>query len=151
VPCSRCGRICHDDFTLYSTMSLKVKELRKSTSIWRRYTQDYSGTFSDSVFWVWWRWALVSPDAVAPSRTVCLPLLIFPCTTNSRGSLLAPAHPHGPRRRAIKRLCACVFWAPVYAPQSDPQSMSEPSRLVYRRISGVLVSAADVGVMFTLT
>ena len=48
-------------------------------------------------------------------------------------------------------VCACVFWAPVYSPQSDPQSMSEPSRLVYLRISGVLVSAADVGVMFTLT
>ena len=29
-----------------------------------------------------WRWALVSLDGVALSRTVCLPLLIFPCTIN---------------------------------------------------------------------
>jgi len=45
------------------------------------------------------RWALVSPDGVAP-----LPLLIFPCTMKSRSSLLAPAHPGGPRKRAIKWL-----------------------------------------------
>ena len=37
-------------------------------------------------------------------RSVCLPLLIFPCTTNSRSSLLAPAHPGGPGKRAVKRL-----------------------------------------------
>jgi len=35
---------------------------------------------------------------------VCLPLLIFPCTIKSRSSLLAPAHPDGPGKRAIKRL-----------------------------------------------
>jgi len=28
--------------------------------------------------------------------SVCLPLLIFPCTTKSRSSLLAPADPGGP-------------------------------------------------------
>ena len=39
-----------------------------------------------------------------------------------------------------------------YSPHSDPQSMSEPSRLVYRRISGVLLSVLDVvGVILTLT
>ena len=44
-----------------------------------------------------------------PSRwSVCLPLLIFPCTIKSRSSLLAPAHPGGPGKRAVKRLCACV-------------------------------------------
>jgi len=36
--------------------------------------------------------------------SVCLPLLIFPCTIMSRGSLLAPAHPGGPRKRAVKRM-----------------------------------------------
>ena len=36
--------------------------------------------------------------------SVCLPLLIFPCTTKSRSSLLAPAHPGGPGKRAVKRL-----------------------------------------------
>ena len=36
--------------------------------------------------------------------SVCLPLLIFPCTIKSRSSLLAPAHPGGHGKRAIKRL-----------------------------------------------
>ena len=39
--------------------------------------------------------------------SVCLPLLIFPCTIKSRSSLLAPAHPGGPGKRAVIRLC-CV-------------------------------------------
>jgi len=39
---------------------------------------------------------------------VCLPLLISPCTIKSRSSLLAPAHPGGPGKRAVKRLCVCV-------------------------------------------
>jgi len=30
--------------------------------------------------------------------SVCLPLLIFPCTIKSRSSLLAPAHPGGPKK-----------------------------------------------------
>jgi len=38
----------------------------------------------------------------------CLPLLIFPCTIKSRSSLLAPAHPGGPGKRAVKLLCVCV-------------------------------------------
>ena len=42
--------------------------------------------------------------------SVCLPLLIFPCTTKSRSSLLAPAHPGGPGNRAVKRLCVCVIY-----------------------------------------
>jgi len=52
---------------------------------------------------------------------VCLPLLILPCTIKSRSSHLAPAHPDGPRKRAVKWLwsgggdcvvdnsCACFF------------------------------------------
>ena len=53
----------------------------------------------------WWRWALFSPDGVAPSRmALYLPLLIFPCTIKSRSSLLAPARLGGPGKRAIKRL-----------------------------------------------
>jgi len=51
----------------------------------------------------WWRWALVSPDGVAPSQSVCLPLLISPCTIKSRSSLLALAHPGGPGKMAINR------------------------------------------------
>jgi len=40
---------------------------------------------------------------------VCLPVLIFPCTIKSRSSLLAPAHPGGPGKRAIKWLWLCVL------------------------------------------
>jgi len=36
--------------------------------------------------------------------SVCLPLLILPCTIKSRSSLLAPAHPGGPGKRAVKQL-----------------------------------------------
>jgi len=36
--------------------------------------------------------------------SVCLPLLIFLCTIKSRCSVLAPAHPGGPGKRAVKRL-----------------------------------------------
>jgi len=38
--------------------------------------------------------------------SVCLPLLIFPCTTKSR-SFLAPAHLGGPGKRAVNRLLSC--------------------------------------------
>jgi len=44
--------------------------------------------------------------------SVYLPLLIFPCTTKSRSSLLAPAHLGGPTKMAVKRLWwwwLCVF------------------------------------------
>jgi len=55
----------------------------------------------------WWRWALVSLDGVVPIRMVGVSafVLMFPCTIKSRSSLLAPAHPGGPGKRAIKRLC----------------------------------------------
>ena len=55
---------------------------------------------------------MVSPDGVVPSRMVCVsaPLLIFPCTIKSRSSLLAPAHPGGPGKRAVKRLWCGVVW-----------------------------------------
>jgi len=40
--------------------------------------------------------------------SVCLLLLIFPCTIKYRSSLLAPADPGGPGKRAAKWLCVCV-------------------------------------------
>ena len=44
-----------------------------------------------------------------PARwSVCLPLLISPCTIKSRSSLLAPAHPGGLRKKAAKQLCVRV-------------------------------------------
>jgi len=36
--------------------------------------------------------------------SVCLPVLISPCTIKFRSSLLAPAHLGGPGKRAVKRL-----------------------------------------------
>jgi len=39
---------------------------------------------------------------------MCLPLLIFPCTINSRSSLLALAHPGSPGKKAVKWSCVCV-------------------------------------------
>ena len=58
----------------------------------------------------WWRWAVVtSPYGVAPSRMVGVSaLLIFPYTIKSRSSLLAPAHPSGPGKKAVKRLWLSV-------------------------------------------
>jgi len=47
----------------------------------------------------------------------CLLLLIFPCTIKSRSSLLAPAHPGGPGKRAVKWLWCGVGMScfhPVY-------------------------------------
>jgi len=39
--------------------------------------------------------------------SACLPVLIFPCTIKSRSSLLAPANPGGPGKRAVKWLWWC--------------------------------------------
>jgi len=52
----------------------------------------------------WWKWALVSPDGVAPSWMVSLSASINLPLHQSRSSLLAPAHPGGPGKRAIKGL-----------------------------------------------
>ena len=58
----------------------------------------------------WWRWALVSPDGVAPAGwLMCLPLLIIPCSIKTRNSLLAPAHPAGPGKMLVKWLCVGVL------------------------------------------
>ena len=54
------------------------------------------------------RW-LVRMEWRPAGLSVCLPLLIFPCTIKSRSSLLAPAHPGGPGKRAVKPLwCGVV-------------------------------------------
>ena len=46
----------------------------------------------------WSGWSGAQPDGQ------CLPLLVFPCTIKSRSSFLAPAHPGGPGKRAVKWL-----------------------------------------------
>jgi len=48
---------------------------------------------------------LVRMEWLPAGWSVCLPLVIFPCTIKSRSCLLAPAHPGGPRKRAVKWLC----------------------------------------------
>jgi len=50
-----------------------------------------------------WHW-LVRMEWCPAGWSVHLPLLIFPYTIKSRSSLLAPAHPGGPGKRAVKRL-----------------------------------------------
>ena len=51
----------------------------------------------------WWRWALVSPDGVAPSRMVSLSAsVIFPCTIVKFSS--GTGSPCGPGKRAVKWL-----------------------------------------------
>jgi len=50
-----------------------------------------------------------------PARgSVCLPLLIFPCTIKSRSSLLVPAHPGGPGKRAVKWLWCGGMYVCMY-------------------------------------
>jgi len=51
---------------------------------------------------------LVRTEWRPAGRSVCLPLLIFPCTIKCRSSLLAPANPGGPGKRVVKRFCVCV-------------------------------------------
>jgi len=50
------------------------------------------------------RW-LVRMEWHPAGWSLCVPLLIFPCTIKSRSYLLAPAHPDGPGERYIKQLC----------------------------------------------
>jgi len=47
---------------------------------------------------------LVQMEWCPAGWSVCLPLLIFPCTIKSRSSLLPPAHPGGPEKRAVQWL-----------------------------------------------
>jgi len=55
---------------------------------------------------------LISPRGwCPPGLSVCLPLVILPSTMKSRSFLLAPAHPGGPGKRAVKWLwCAGGVW-----------------------------------------
>jgi len=59
--------------------------------------------------------------------SVCLPLLIFPCAIKSRSSLLAPAHPGGPGKRAVKRLWWLVVLIKTCAKDFVLEEMKEES------------------------
>ena len=59
-------------------------------------------------------WLLVQMEWRPAGWSLCLPLLISPCTIKSRTSLLAPAHPGGPGKRAVKRLwCGIIIYCHV--------------------------------------
>jgi len=71
--------------------------------------------------------------------SVCLPLLILPCTIKSRSSLLAPAHPGGPGKRAVKQLCVVPVnsdcsWSVVNRSFPDNQSVMSALRIVHIHI-----------------
>ena len=53
---------------------------------------------------------LVQMEWCPAGWSVCLPLLIFPCTIKSRSSLLAPAHPGGPGKKGRKTYAWCRDW-----------------------------------------
>jgi len=60
----------------------------------------------------WWRWALVSPDGVAPSRMVSVSASVnLPLHHKVQKFFLAPAHLGGPGKRAVKWLCVCVCYS----------------------------------------
>jgi len=80
--------------------------------------------------------------------SVCLPLLIFPCTIKSRSSLLAPAHQGGPGKRAVKRLwwvvmlqkgtfgdVAQVFYRLDILPVTNQQCQSTEESLVQAEVN----------------
>ena len=60
--------------------------------------------------------------------SVCLPLLISPCTIKSRSSLLAPAHLGGPRKTAVKRL-----WCAAYS-RRQPDTRGHFLNTVYNKL-----------------
>ena len=83
---------------------------------------DHSFAFSASTLLVGWqeghpackKWDgggghwLVRMEWRSAGWSVFLSLLIFPCTIKSRSSLLAPAHPGDPGKRAVKWLWWCT-------------------------------------------
>jgi len=56
---------------------------------------------------------LVRMECRPAGWSVCLPLLIFPCTVKSRSSLLAPAHADGPGKRDVKLQLTNWWWLTV--------------------------------------
>jgi len=66
---------------------------------------------------------------------VCLPLLIYPCTIKSRSSLLAPAHPGGPGKRAVKRLWCGGSFGTYASPHTLSIGKMMTCRWVYYRAS----------------
>jgi len=66
--------------------------------------------------------------------SVCLPLLIFPCTIKSGSSLLAPAHPGGPGKMAIKWLWYSIFRPHRSTTYVDAACCYRPSSVVCQSV-----------------
>jgi len=96
--------------------------------------------------------------------SVCLPLLIFPCTIKSRSSLLTPAHPGGPGKRAIKQMwCVLVricmdqkklvewgfFWAgcPSCHPTISIKALKETQSTSCNQCPGLILSSSTTGLL----
>ena len=62
-----------------------------------------------------WHW-LVRMEWRPAGWSVCLPLLISPCTIKSRSSLLALAHPGGPEKGAVRRLWCLLYRCSILFP-----------------------------------
>ena len=88
--------------------ALPVRRGRGASTYLLSYLLTYLHTYILTYFWlVWMEWR-------PAGWSLCLPLLIFPCTIKSRSSLLAPAHLGGPGKRAAKRLYVCVTYLLPY-------------------------------------
>ena len=69
--------------------------------------------------------------------SVCLPLLIFPCTIKPRSSLLALPHPGGPGKNGHKTLlcvCVCVCVCLLYFFYSYTVTMSSQKHYIKDKI-----------------
>jgi len=115
--CSTTTDTLHKFFPLHSLLPSRLS--------WWTSTQDrifYAEWFLISVFSLFFRYGsetgddggghwLVRMECLPAGWSVCLPLFIFPCTTKSRSSLLALAHPGGHGKGAVKQLwCGGMVW-----------------------------------------
>jgi len=80
-----------------------------------------------------WRLALLSPDGEPPIQMVSMSTSVnLPLNDKSRSSLLAPAQPGGPRKRAVKRLW-CVVMQQVLQCNENHLSQKSESQLQRRQ------------------
>jgi len=114
--------ICGGDAALYQLTLTTCQNFFSdtfSTVLWHRFSDTFA--FSALTLLVGWqeghpaskKWGdgggnwLVRMEWRPTGWSMCLPLLIFPCTINSKSSLWAPAHPGGPGNKAIKFMVVC--------------------------------------------
>ena len=91
-PLNGCLSFCLSGLVAFSALMLLVGQQEGHVAC-KKYVDDGGGG----------HW-LVRMEWRPAGWSVCLPLLIFPCTIKSRSSLLVLAHPGGPGKRAVERL-----------------------------------------------